>query len=592
MIRTTIKSRMMAYYMLLLVISLLASGVLYQRINQNLAEEKISEASIQTLFAIQSGLQSIFENTNKYSQRMIASETIQNILRTTWKDEGIVESNRQVQNVLSEIILAEPTITSVYVFREDGIYYTLDNEGLKPAVGQIRQASWYQEALRRNGALIWRMNGGGIFEPHPKGERYLSLIRTVNDLHTAKPIGILVVNVPLPQIQQSYERALSQNAMELMVERKDAALIPFAHQELRDYIDAHQLWGESPGSVTVKLSGKRYLITTLEAEGWQYAAALPAAEWTNPYGPVNKVLLPMALFIFAFLFLGSLWISKAITDPLLRLLKSMRRVEAGEYHPVQVSQGSDEIRQLQDRYNSMIGTIQASLQREKEEQRTRRILELEILQQQIRPHFLYNALEAAGYLSLTGEGKEAYRLITSLSQFYRLSLSKGSEVIPLSEEMELTRHYLTIQEMRYPGLFKVTYELEAEASGTPIPKLSLQPLVENALYHGIRPTGQEGKIRITARITGDFIRLTVEDDGIGMTEEQTLSVMKERLAANGASFGLRGTIMRLQLYYGDKFNYAVESSRYHGTSVTITIPLKEELTWRVNSSQPSSSMMN
>lgn len=288
----------------------------------------------------------------------------------------------------------------------------------------------------------------------------------------------------------------------------------------------------------------------------------------------------MALFTFAFLFLGSLWISKTITDPLLGLLKSMRRVEAGEYLPVLLSQGLDEIRQLQDRYNSMIKTIQTSLLREKEEQRNRRILELEILQQQIRPHFLYNALESAGYLTLRGDGQEAYRLITSLSHFYRQSLSKGSEVISLSEEFNITRHYLTIQEMRYPDLFKAVFELDEEARHVSIPKLSLQPLVENALYHGIRPTGQEGEIHIQAQLKGNSVMLIVRDDGIGMIREMTASVMKEELARNAASFGLRGTITRLQLYYGEMFTYSIESVIGQGTAVIFTIPLKEGVAWR------------
>lgn len=579
-----IRTRLMIYYVLLLSFSLLVSGILYQRLNREIAENKIGEVSEQTLYAIQANLQSLFDNTNKYSQRIIANGTVQDILRHDWTGEGIAQSNRRIQLALSEIVLAEPTITSVFLFRNDGAFYSLDNEGFGSNVSDVRKAPWYSEVVEKNGNLIWRIDGGGIFLAKPTEERYLSLIRLVNDVNTAEHLGVAVVNIPLAQVKKYYERVLDANGLDLMAQSDQADLISFANPELRIYAEKEDLWSNPGGTFFRTVGGKRYLLATTEAAGWKYATALPVSDWSNPYESINRVLVPIALFNFLFIFLGSIWISRSITGPILRLLVSMRRVDHGDYQPVKLSRGSGEIRQLQERYNMMIRTIEQSILREKENQVFRRKLELDILHQQIKPHFLYNALESAGYLSLTGEKHEAYRLITALADYYKRSLSKGNEVISLRQEFEMTRNYLTIQAMRYPSVFQAEFRLEEEAASALIPKLSLQPLTENALYHGVRPLGEEGVIRISAFVSGSIggpagsgcrITIKVEDDGVGMTEEQLSKIKEEALTLNASSFGLRGTIARLKLYYGDQVEYDIASAPGAGTAITIVIPYEE-----------------
>jgi two-component system sensor histidine kinase YesM len=571
-----IRTQMMSYYIVLLLVSMLISGVLYQRMNQNLAESKIGELSLQTLYAIRFSLQSLFDNTNKYSQRIIANGTVQEVLQTNLKDYAIVDSNQKIQKVMNGIFLAEPTIPSVYLFRNDDIYFSFDILNLGINVASIRNAPWYKEVVDKNGSLIWRTNSGGILNQHPNGDNHISLIRTVNDLVTAKQLGILIVNVPLTEIKKSYERAVSENKIDLMVTWGQESLIPFSDPELREYAESNDFRMRPSGTFMNTLSGKVYLFATTESDGWQYAIALPINEWSNPYKPINRVLVPIALLNFLFIFLGSIWISRSITRPLLSLLKSMRRAEAGEFGQVQLSGRSEEIRQLQDRYNSMISTIEQSMIREKEEQRTRRKLELDILQQQIKPHFLYNSLESVGYLSLTGEREESYRLITALADYYRQSLSKGNEVITLKQEFDITQNYLTIQNMRYPSLFTVIYELEERLYDYPIPKLTLQPLVENALYHGIRPMGQAGTIKIKAAASEKHVRLTIEDDGVGIAEEKLETIKDGCLDVNSSSFGLRGTITRLKLYYGEDLRYSIFSSPGKGSIVTIILPMQQE----------------
>lgn len=576
---TKIRSQIMSYYILLLTLSLAISGVLYQQFNRNLVDGKIAEVSEQSLYAIQSNMNSLFQSISNYSQRVIASSTVQELLQKELTYDEFVSSNRSIQKELDSIFLAESHVASVYLFRNDGLYFSFELQKLGLKIADIRTAPWYAEAVERRGGLIWRINAGGILNTYEDGEQYLSMIRVVNDLNTAEQIGLILIQVPISKIRELNEHSIDREKNDLMITGKDADLIRFANPELRAFAESEAFAAPSQAGSIHELAGKRYLFDTLEAGGWRYTTALSMSDWPNPYGALNRVLIPIVLFHFVFILFGFTWITRSIIYPILHLLKSMRKAEAGDYQPVVLQSRSSEFRQLQDRYNSMITTIERSMAREKEEQNLRRKLELHILQQQIKPHFLYNALESAGYLALAGAKEATYELLSTLGQYYRLSLSKGHEIITLREEFEMTRSYLTIQRIRYPDMFEAEYALDDSLSAYPIPKLTLQPLVENALEHGIRPTAQCGKIAVTAVRANRSVLLTIEDDGVGISEDELSSVNEEHLTHNADSFGLRGTIARLKLYYGESMSYTIASAPGKGTKIALILPSLEESAW-------------
>ncbi len=570
----TIKSRMIAYYTLL-ILSVCITAFVFIQMNRNWTEHKIGEVSGQTLIAIQTNMQSLFQNTDKYSQRIIASKTIQRILEQNNNTVDVAATNRIVQNTLFEIVLAEPTISSIYLFPQQGDYYSLNNSGLHLQTSNIRALSWYKEAIQKDGAGIWRMNGGGLFAQTSNEEPVLSLIRTVNSLYTMKPLGILVINIPLSQVENSYNQSLSKGTFDLMVSRPDVPLVHFTDPTLLEYSKSGNVWSSMGTNRIVSIHNERYLLSTSELDQWKYALVLPTKVLANSDESINRNFM-IIIIILCLLFLSaSIWLSQTITRPLMRLLKSMIGMKIGKYKPVVLLSAPSEIWWLQKRYNMMLEMIKQSRQREQEEQRVRARLELEILHQQVKPHFLYNALESAGYLSLSGNKQSSYHLISTLSKFYRQSLNSGNEVVSLQQEFDITRHYLTIQMIRYPDLFTVEYELDEAVEQLLIPKLSIQPLVENALYHGIRPTGQKGHIRLAARLNKMAAIITVSDDGMGMHTDQMTQLSEGQLLEQRAvSFGLHGTLTRLKLYYKNNFSYKIDSEYGKGTIIQLILPLQ------------------
>ena len=252
----------------------------------------------------------------------------------------------------------------------------------------------------------------------------------------------------------------------------------------------------------------------------------------------------------------------------------MKGIEKGEFKRVDIKSGNDEIGKLADGYNTMIGQIQNLINRIMQEQKMKRKVELDVLQAQIKPHFLYNTFDAISSLALYGKNKEVYDIMKALGVFYRTRLSKGREVITIGEEIDVVVNYLKIQKYRYEDMFSVEYDIDEEAKSYKTLKLVLQPFVENSLYHGIRPKGKNGKIWVSAKCTGDFILLQIADDGIGMTEEEVERLTSGKTLREDQSFGIWGTIERLRIFYGVDNIISIESHKDYGTKVSIRIPLQ------------------
>ncbi|WP_270165611.1 cache domain-containing sensor histidine kinase [Paenibacillus sp. SYP-B4298] len=574
-----VRSQITVYNLFLLLFSMTASGMMYQRISNNFTEEKVGEVSLQTLNAMNSGVEALLESTNNYSKTLATNNFVQQILNSEFTDNDIGILTHKLEIALSEFMLSEPSISSVYLFDNAGRKYAIDTQSSKPIqLDSIEAAEWYADVTSLDGRGIWRKNGGGVFRLNAKEQEFISLIRVVNDINTLKKIGVLIVNITEKELKKSYERSFSENKPDLMIETEHETLLHFTRPELKGYLSSSVLGVPLSGSKIEKVNGHSYMLSSIASAelSWIFTSAQPLGEWKNPYRQFNLVLLIIMLFNFLFLFIGSVWISRLVTTPILHMLRSMKKVALGEFAPVHYEAATDELNQLKERYNSMIMTIEHAMLREKEEQQTIRRLELDILQQQIKPHFLYNTLESAGYLTLSGSSNEAYHLISELATFYRHSLSRGSEVIPLIKEIEIVESYLNIQSIRYPDIFIKEISIAKESENIPIPKLSLQPLVENALYHGIRPMGQCGVIRISSNRHKKSIELVIEDDGIGMTEDRLRQLDDDVFGHKESSFGLQGTLMRLKLYYGAEMSCRIISAPNEGTRIELVIPLQRE----------------
>ena len=309
----------------------------------------------------------------------------------------------------------------------------------------------------------------------------------------------------------------------------------------------------------------------------EISAAAQASDRLQATLNVVLVLL-LALLALTILFsvLAQRSLSHAIHTPIARLEKFAAELAGGNLQARAPEKAVTELHELTESLNSMAGRLQDLIDENRREQENLKKSELRALQAQINPHFLYNTLDAIVWLAEAGQTREVIHITRALSDFFRISLSQGKDWIPLSEEIKHLTGYLTIQKIRYRDILDYQIEIPDELGSCQVLKLLLQPLVENAIYHGIKHRRGRGLVKVTGRMEGTWLILQVQDNGAGMSPERLMQV-RDGLCGDGgesAGYGLFNVNKRIQLYYNQPQGVWIESQVGEGTTVTLKLPVR------------------
>ena len=324
------------------------------------------------------------------------------------------------------------------------------------------------------------------------------------------------------------------------------------------------------------------ILTTLfekEMQNYIYQEATQLVQLESQLaGNVRLTLLTMCAVILLsviILLRRSFRLTYSITKPVSEILQNIKKVGKGEYKNISaVPADCVEIQELDAGTRKMAGRIKGLLENFRKEQEAQHLTELQLIQAQVNPHFLYNTLDTIVWLVEGGMDQDAVDMITSLSVFFRTSLSKGKDIIPLSEEERHTLSYLEIQQSRYRDILEFEINIPAELDNIMVPKLTLQPLAENALYHGIKNKRGKGKILIEGFDLGEDMMLRVTDNGQGMTPERLHEVQEAIRTGERAGFGLAAVSERIALYYGPGYGLKISSTEGEGTVMEVYMAKK------------------
>ncbi|MBQ7148086.1 MAG: sensor histidine kinase [Pseudobutyrivibrio sp.] len=271
------------------------------------------------------------------------------------------------------------------------------------------------------------------------------------------------------------------------------------------------------------------------------------------------------------------YITNRIASPITRLSKRVGEIKAGDFEEKEpVEADAVEIQTLSDGFEEMVGQLNSLILENKKAERRKRHAELELLQAQINPHFLYNTLDTIIWLIEADKKQQSIEMVSALSDFFRFCLSRGKDIITLEEEQKHILSYLSIQKIRYQDRMDYEVQIPESLYCYSIPKLTLQPLVENSIYHGIKLQREKGSIRVEAIDLGDKIELTVKDNGAGMTPERLEEMRNAIENGDKVGFGLRTVHERMQLLYGEEYGLSISSTEGVGTTITAVIPKIEQ----------------
>ena len=335
------------------------------------------------------------------------------------------------------------------------------------------------------------------------------------------------------------------------------------------------------GTYTETFQGQRRQVTvkTVGYTGWKLVGVVPAERVTG--SSQQALLFGLSLLLFSIFLMSFLnfRISAHISDPIRRLEQSIKELEAGKENVEIEEGGCYEVQRLSHSVRSMVSTMRHLMDDIIQQERQKRRSELEVLQSQINPHFLYNTLDSVIWMTEAGRYEEAIQMVTSLARLFRIALSRGKSLIPLSDELEHARHYMTIQQIRYKNKFTTQITAQPGTEGLYSLKLIVQPILENAIYHGMASAEDDGQITVEARREGEDLVIDVSDNGLGMRPEVAASLLDENrpdVRTTGSGIGVRNVHRRIRLTFGPAYGLTIFSEPDEGTTVRIRLPALEE----------------
>jgi len=422
------------------------------------------------------------------------------------------------------------------------------------------------------------------------GRSVISIISTVKQPITHQVIGFIVIDLDDMVIEQFCNNVqIGKSGYFYVVDEKGSPIFLPVHSDRQLSSPLIPTLEELSVSTGQYVQNSQFIVhTASEVTGWSIIGQVPLEEVVHEATNIRKLIFVSVTLSILFIVSLYFFITSRLTRPIGLLKNKMRQAASGFLEAKVHMTGHDEIADLGKSFNIMLGKIKTLLQQSIEEQEHIKKAELRTLQAQINPHFLYNTLDSILWMAESGRNDKVILLVKALSQFFRIGLNKGKDWITLREELEHVRSYLTIQQMRYSDI--LTYEIEVphELLNTRILKMSLQPLVENALYHGIKNKRGVGLLSISGTLLeNNVILLLVKDNGIGITEERLKEVrasLQQNVPESGdtisqeqrGGFGIRNVYQRLSLYYKEPFGMQIDSEYRKGTTVSLRIPFMEE----------------
>ena len=316
-----------------------------------------------------------------------------------------------------------------------------------------------------------------------------------------------------------------------------------------------------------------YTVHTMERAGWEILAVCYVDEMiTQQVASAVQRLSVMIVGVLFVTFLFGWLFSRLFSSPAKKLAKAMEDFEKdAENFEYSVGGGTSEIMTLSESFGHMVLRIQSLMEKVRQEEVSLRKTELKALQAQINPHFLYNTLDAIAWLCEDGQNKEAEEMVTALANLFRISISKGHELIPIAKEVQHAQSYLKIEKIRYKDQFTYHFDIDESCLGYLCNKITLQPIIENAIYHGINRMVDEGRIEIRIFQKNDDIIFQIEDNGVGMTEEQCREILQKE-SGDRTGIGIKNVNDRIRIYFGEEYGLSIASELDEGTCVTIRMP--------------------
>lgn len=565
---------MIAFSLISLSLMMVLGIVMYIRFS-NLSRQE-------TVQSTQKLMEQTGENLEDYlvSMRQISDAAYYNVI----KENDFASQDQDIQTKMNLLYEANrDNLRSIAVYNNHGSLRMAEPVAAQKEDPDVTRQDWYKQAMDE-------MENVHFSTPHIQNLfddgtfRYywvISLSRVVELTgNGVSQLGVLLVDMDYSSISRMMKQINTLNTEQYYYLCDSSGQIIYHPRQIQisDGIyneNSKAAAGYKDGVYDERFEGesRKVVVNTISYTGWKLVGVIPNATFTHGTISIRYFIAILVLLMAMMLVVINRVVSVRISSPILKLDDSVKGYEAGETPEIYIG-GSLEIRHLGHSIQRSYEQIDTLMKKIVLEQNERRKSELDALQSQINPHFLYNTLESIVWMVEGERNNEAVFMLSQLAKLFRISLSKGSTVITVKDELQHAQSYMNIQKIRYKNTFSISFHVDPAIYGYCTVKLILQPILENAINYGVSGMDDCGEITVTGRLAGGNLILAVTDNGMGMTSEEAELVLtdSERVHKHGSGVGLVNVNNRIQILFGKEYGLAIESEPDEGTTVSIRLP--------------------
>lgn len=579
---TNLRPRLQAYFLMLSVIPVLLVGIVAYSVSAKVIMDTTQEKTVNAIDMLCASIDELFFEVQNLCKNTAEDITMQRLMRR--KFENIKEqysADLEGSMELAFSVASTDSVFGLYVIGENGGKYKSNAASF--IVENSLERPWYRRVFEGN-QPVWFPIHQYSYAVKTIDDSYLSVGVPFVDKASGDACGIVMADIEVKQLERIIERGV--NGQESIYLLNEDGNIMYSRGTLLDgknleeeiiretVMQANLVSGES-----ALLPNKDYLMVCrpLAQSGFKIMGVIPKSQIRKSTDFVAAAMGMALLVVIVASILGGVYVADTVTRPIRKLEKIMIQVESGDLSVRMHSKYNDEIGRMSKSFDAMLDETQKLIDQVIQEQKKLRQSELKVLQAQITPHFLYNSLDSVRWLLRLGKVEQAEQMLEALSTLFMVALSRGKEVISIKDEIRHVTSYLIIESMIYSKKIQYTIEVEPEIESYKTLKLLLQPLVENAIYHGIKSKNGMGEICVCVVEEKNGISLTVRDTGVGMSEEQ-VKILQEELdtlqkpQTIQKGYGLFNVNERVKLFYGSEYGVKVTSCQGEWTEVSIRIP--------------------
>lgn len=587
----SIRFKLLFYFVAVILLPLLTLGILSPLISVNTIEKETTKHVRMLIRQVTRNIEFYVQELEGVVSMLADDSSIQSFFGIEGASSPFTEMHAAgVRRLLHTVSGVYPEVAGVLLVNEqDG---TLSNEIQPVTRDPLRQEPWYLSAIQSPRAVQ--------LHPRPIGRNLrmdysaddvVSIVKAVVDPLTGSFRGVVLIDMKLEVVKGIFvDMTLGQGGI-LFIEDAQGDIVyapvnPIVYRVRTEWFADSQRGvrpeqSAEPGlSIVREIKGADYQIIAQHSSvtGWKTIGIFPLNEIMRQVSSIRLYALIIAGVTVFFAFVASIFFTGSIARPVIKLRTLMKEAEEGNLAVRFEGRQEDEIGYLGKSFNTMIEKIQQLIDMVYHEQQSKREAELKTLHEQIKPHFLYNTLDTIQWMAQDHGAEDIVQVVGALTSLFRIGLSKGEEMIRVSDELEHVKSYLIIQKARYEDKFDFSFSVQEEALPLMVLKLTLQPLVENAIYHGIKERRGHGSIGVEALRREATLVFRVRDDGVGMSEAKLDSIRAQlshttSQGRENGGYGICNVNERIQLSFGKKYGLRFESAPGRGTTVEMLHPL-------------------